>query len=241
MQYMGGKHRLARRIVSVLLKVAEQNKCTRYIEPFCGACSVIARIPTTMERIARDGNKDLILLLRKMRSDPDWLPKFVDKPRWEAMKSEEPSAQRGFTAFAQSFGGAFFNGFSNEDLQNRPRWGVALRGLREKLATMRDVIFVHGDYRDVQASASVRPGHGVLIYCDPPYRGVRSYKGSTFAFDSDEFWLWAQKQAEAGAMVVVSEMQAPAGWREIAAWPTRRVISKTGRSTVVEKLFMWGE
>lgn len=240
MQYMGGKHRLARRIVSVLLKVAAENKCTRYIEPFCGACSVIARMPTSLERVARDGNKDLILLLRKMQAVPDWEPSFVDKPRWEAMKSEEPSAQRGFTAFAQSFGGAFFNGFSNEDLENRPRWQHALRGLREKLATMRDVIFVHGDYRDVQA-ATAGPDHGTLVYCDPPYRGVRGYKGSSFSFDSDEFWAWAQNRAEAGATVVVSETQAPPGWRDVANFPTRRVMSLNTRAQICEKLFMWGE
>jgi site-specific DNA-adenine methylase len=59
------------------------------------------------------------------------------------------------------------------------------------------------------------PGAGWIVYCDPPYAGTLGYAGGA-SFDSAEFWKVARSWADAGALVVVSEQEAPEDWEAIA-------------------------
>ena len=62
--------------------------------------------------------------------------------------------------------------------------------------------FVCGDYRDLEIPSNS------LIYCDPPYRGVRKYVGNV-KFDSDIFWEVCRNWSKQGHIVFVSEYEAP--------------------------------
>ena len=57
-----------------------------------------------------------------------------------------------------------------------------------------------GDYREVKIPKEA------IIYCDPPYKGVETYRED--GFNHDEFWDWAREQSKTNK-IYISEYQAP--------------------------------
>lgn len=87
--------------------------------------------------------------------------------------------------------------------------------------------------------ADLEPLPGDVIYCDPPYEGTTEYKDGDFPHE--QFWKIAQRWAESGAKVFVSEYNAPVGWEAIWEKPLRSGVSVKAaeRHVALEKLFVW--
>jgi len=70
-----------------------------------------------------------------------------------------------------------------------------------------------------------------VIYCDPPYRGVKGYLN---VFDHDKFWEWVMDQKDP---VYVSEYIAPKTAHLIMAVNKKARLWATGPTHSVEKMF----
>lgn len=83
------------------------------------------------------------------------------------------------------------------------------------------------------------PHPGDVVYCDPPYEGTKEYKDGNFPHE--QFWDTAQRWAELGADVFVSEYNAPVGWEAIWEKPLRSSVrlGSENRHVALEKLFVW--
>jgi DNA adenine methylase len=219
-RYLGGKARQAKHIAEFL--AAESGGS--YWEPFLGGGSVAVAVANTGKfdtlRLS-DAHPDLVLMWQAVLDG--WVPPSeVSEELYLELKDAEPSALRGFVGFACSFGAKFFGGFARagshawyEDSGPKSHAGQAARSLGKKAAAIGladDVTVERLSYRDVE------PEPGDVMYLDPPYVGTADY--STGSFDSDAFWVWAQKQAESGVRVFVSEFAAPEGW--VPVWSVVR-------------------
>lgn len=60
MQYLGGKTRIAKEILPIIL--ADRKEGQYFVEPFCGGCNVTANV--SGNRIANDYNEYLIAMFR---------------------------------------------------------------------------------------------------------------------------------------------------------------------------------
>ena len=214
MRYVGGKSKIATWVAGHVLTLA--GKHTTYLEPFVGSgATFINHAPRFQVAVAADDHTDLILMWQAIASG--WEPPHhVTKEEYLALRHAEPSALRGLVGFGASFGGKWFGGYvQDSDALTRARWnnGPFLAAARKSVLKGREVFaratIVRCDYREH------RPDSQTLVYCDPPYAGTLGY-GGTSKFDSVEFWNTARKWVEAGATVVVSESQAPIGWRVLA-------------------------
>lgn len=67
-----------------------------------------------------------------------------------------------------------------------------------------DIDFTSFDYKDYQHE------DGDVVYCDPPYDGVRKYDGREF--NHEEFWDWVRTR---DYPVYVSEYSAPDDFNSI--------------------------
>ena len=200
MQYMGGKERLSKAIVEQLM--ARRGGCSTYLEPFMGGGSIFSRMaphfPGTA--IGSDVHEDLMFMWSALVDG--WTPpESVSKKEWYEIKDQGPSALRGFVGFGCSFGGRWFEGYA-KNARGSDFCGAARRGVLKKVQGMRGVTLLNRSYTEFS------PGRGTLVYCDPPYASTKPYSGVS-VFDSAEFWSTIRAWANNGAVVLVSEYNAP--------------------------------
>lgn len=230
MQYMGGKARVAAEIASVIH--ARDGGRKTYLEPFVGGGFAFAKIaPKYPTRVAGDIMPDLALLWQAVASG--WVPPAtLTEDEYRELRRADPSALRAFAGFGCSFGGKWFGGYArNQRGDDFP--GAAARGIEAKRVAFAGAMILQAEYMDWS------PEPGWVVYCDPPYAGTTAYAGSP-AWRSAPFWGWAQKAAERGAAVFVSEYAAPAGWAPIWERAIKGSLSKTENDRpVTEKLFVW--
>ena len=213
MRYVGGKTRIAKWVAEHVSSLT--NGHNTYLEPFVGSGATFVKLaPRFQSAIAADDHADLILMWKALAAgwDP---PEHVSKDEYVALRAAEPSALRGFVGFGASFSGKWFGGYVDTawDEHWKRYTKPYLRAARASVIESRDVFtrasILKADYREHA------PGRHTLVYCDPPYAGTLGY-GGTSRFDSAEFWGVARRWAGLGATVVVSESQAPVGWRVLA-------------------------
>ena len=70
----------------------------------------------------------------------------------------------------------------------------------EQLQQLQRLELYSSDYREVKIPKEA------IIYCDPPYKGVETYRED--GFNHDEFWDWAREQSKTNK-IYISEYQAP--------------------------------
>lgn len=224
MQYMGGKHNLAKKIVEQIESYRGDRK---YYEPFVGGGHVLERVPQGAGRWAGDVNLALINLYADVQQgwDP---PEELSKEEWQYLKGRQ-SPDTPLTAFAGigcSFMGMWFSSYAD-------RAGVAHRALLRQRPLFEGTIFFAGDF------ATIWDPEDSLVYCDPPYANTEPYPGAGGAFDHARFWetlyRWAYDQ---NCIVLVSEYTAPPGVECIAEWPVKGKMKRGGEA--VERLFRLG-
>jgi DNA adenine methylase len=209
---MGGKAAIASEIATYLTQIRKPGQL--YIEPFCGACSVLCKMADP--RQASDAQPDLILLWNALQLG--WLPpRKVPETKYYQLRHSRPSDLRAFAGFACSYGAKFFAGYARSKKYPQGYAEEGRRGCLRKIALLQNVPFHQGDYRDLNPTDA-------LIYCDPPYLGTQGFHGVA-PFDHEIFWDTMRHWSKSNA-VVISEAQAPDDFVAVMTLRARRGIRK---------------
>jgi DNA adenine methylase len=232
MRYVGGKSRIAKHLAGIILDAGRER--STYIEPFLGGAAVAAEVAPSFDRsILADAVPDIALMWSAARDG--WTPPDeVTLEEYAALRAAEPSPLRGFVGFGCSFGGKWFGGLSKGTKGDGA--ATSSRVVARQAAKLEGADVRCADYRELTPDV----GPDCIIYCDPPYAGTTGY-GAAGDWDAEEFWATAEAWAESGAVVLVSEYAAPAGWVPVWEKPQRRQLQGgADRLFAVERLFMWG-
>jgi DNA adenine methylase len=231
MKYMGSKNRIAKEILPIMLK--ERGERT-WIEPFVGGANVIDKVQGN--RIGNDNQEYVIALYKALQNG--WKPPIEVISDFffevENNKDKYPKELVGYLGTQLTFGCEWWGSFRRDNTGKRKYDVEAYNNVMKQQPNLIGIDFVCGDYRDLEIP------NNSLIYCDPPYRGVRKYVGNV-KFDSDVFWEVCRNWSKQGHIVFVSEYEAPTDFecvwsKEISASANNSI--KTGQGLkAVEKLF----
>ena len=228
---MGSKNRIAKEILPIMLKERGQRN---WVEPFVGGANVIDKV--NGNRIGNDNQEYVISLYKALQSG--WKPPIeVGSDLFfevENNKEKYPKELVGYLGTQLTFGCEWWGSFRRDNTGKRKYDLEAYNNVMKQQPNLIGIDFVFGDYRDLVIQ------NNSLIYCDPPYRGVRKYVGND-KFDSDTFWEVCRNWSKQGHIVFVSEYTAPDDFecvwsKEISASANNSI--KNGQSLkAVEKLF----
>lgn len=232
MQYLGGKARIAKRLVPYIQAELAKPGVTAYYEPFMGGGNIISQIKTNLPKYASDAHPELMALWQHLQSGGDVPTQVSEEDYRRARDGEGEPWLRGFIGFGGSFGGKWFGGYVRDPKSDRNYFSNARNSLRKKIASLHDVrLSCHG-YADGP------PFHyHAVIYCDPPYANTTGY---SIPFDHDAFWAWVELVAKTN-IVLVSEYASP------LAQPFVEIETRTdlrtkggGKQSRIERLFRFG-
>lgn len=199
MTYLGSKERIKEFILRNIVRVRAPGQL--YIEPFMGSGSIISEL--SGPRIGSDAHKDLMLLWMELVNDSFEEPATITKEVYDKlMKSNVPSALRGYAGFFWSFSGMFDKGFSSAFYTKSHSFHKA----RETAVKLRDAVLAPIPY--YQYIPEQWKDKNAVIYCDPPYLGTTGYKG-TPDFDYERFYYWCEQMSSLGNTVLISEYYMP--------------------------------
>lgn len=234
MQYMGSKNRIAKHILPIMLKKANEKSITTWIEPFVGGGNVIDKVPDTFKRIGIDCNAHVICAMIDIRDSYDRLPNKLTEEDYKKLKGSEPEHIKSWLRFVASFGYKFDNGYSRCKGSNETTYiGYGKRNALKQSPKIQDVDFLCLDYKDFEYPKNS------LIYCDPPYEGTTGYK---IKFNHQEFWEWCRKMTKEGHTVFISEYKAPDDFECIWKGELKtNFASQREKAThkAIEKLFVY--
>jgi len=238
MKYMGSKRRVWPLLAPIILK--NRKKDQWYIEPFCGGCNSIDKVPGG-KRIANDLNYYVVEMFKRLVYS-NWLPPSeITEAEYKAIrdnKSAYDSALVGFVGICCSFGAKWFRGYARCAEQSN----YALCGQKNLLKQkpfLDGVIFQSMEYQNLTIP------DGSIVYCDPPYTGTTNY-GKRLTFNAEYFWQWVRKISQ-NNFVFVSEYSAPSDFEcliEIKNPCTMNNQKTKGAPKITErteKLFKWKE
>ncbi len=231
MKYMGSKNRIAKEILPIMLKERAQRT---WVEPFVGGANVIDKVDGA--RIGNDNQQYVIALYKALQNG--WKPPMEVSPDFffevKNNKDNYPKELVGYLGTQLTFGCEWWGSFRKDNTGKRKYDLEAYNNVMKQQPNLIGVEFNCGDYRDLEIP------NGSLIYCDPPYRGVRKYVGND-KFDSDTFWEVCRNWSKQGHIVFISEYDAPTDFecvwsKEISASANNSIKNGQGLKAV-EKLF----
>lgn len=251
MVYQGNKRRFLKYILPILQSEIDNNNITRYLEPFCGSCSVIEKIRCNF-KIANDANKYLIALFNHV-VDNNYKPltpqDFCNKECYDYYKNaakkrletrREFDWHGGFLGFITSYSGRFFAGYLQfGNLSNGRDYAQEHLDAFNKQITSDEFktinYFSCEDYKKINGL-----GRNSLIYMDPPYRNTTCY-GNFEGYDIAELEAWVDFQAKNGAIIYLSEYNSPSDkWEEVWKIDAHVNIARKGNKLIkTERLFKW--
>ena len=216
MTYQGSKEKIADELATILSSMRRGNQL--YWEPFVGSASVFSRMAEP--RLGTDIMTDLIMLWNEVIRDTFAEPSYLSKEQYdELMQSDTPSALRAYAGFFWSFSCMFRKGYSPDTFAN----SRSFYSMQQRAKLLR------GNGTKLAACAYDKPViNNALIYCDPPYRGTTSYRG-TPEFDHDQFYSWCVDQVARGNQVFVSEYEMPEPFKLIHEFHFRTTLSTVYR------------
>ena len=239
MKYMGSKSKIVKEIVPIIQERIRDNGLKKYYEPFVGGGNVISKVECE-NRYASDIQKYLIALYQNLDKIKD-MPVRVSKEHYSDVRDcfnrgDDRYAEWyiGAIGFLASYNGRFFDGgYSGErviaDGSVRNYYDEAKRNLIAQIPLLKGVEFFCSDYRDVNDLEDY------VIYCDPPYKGTKTY-GMSKDFCYGEFWDWCREKSEKN-IVLISEQEAPDDFECIWEQKSKRTINHAGTKHSVERLF----
>lgn len=240
MIYMGGKGRIAKDILSIILNGRTPGQA--YVEPFVGGCNSLDKVPQEDgPRIAGDMNPYLISLWRVAQRGS--LPnRTYTKEEYHCAKKnrDKNPALTGWLGFGCSFRGKWFGGYAgkvNTKAGNKRDYQAeARRNIARQVPKIQGVTFHHAGYREL---GEFIPANSI-IYCDPPYENTTSYSGAP-VFDHADFWAWCREMTLAGHKVFISEYNAPGDfqvvWESLLSSSLSATAGGGGSKQSIEKLF----
>ena len=234
MKYLGGKTRIAKEILPLIL--ADRKEGQYFVEPFCGGCNVTDKV--LGNRIANDYNEYLIAMFRGLVSGEKY-PEQIERELYNDVRDCFRSGSdkynigfMGWVGFMASYRGKFFGGYSGaywrSDGRHIDSMSEAVRAIAKQIPNLQGVEFRSGDYKGLQIPEES------IIYCDPPYMGTTGYSDG---INHDEFWQWCRERVYDGHKVYISEYQAPDDFITIWEKPIQNCISLDKKAT--ERLFIY--
>lgn len=233
MLYLGGKTRIAKEILPIIL--ADRKEGQYFVEPFCGGCNVTANV--SGNRIANDYNKYLIAMFAGLLSGENY-PEHIERELYSDVRDCFRSGSdkydigfMGWVGFTASYRGKFFGGYAGTTVSKGKLYdfvSMAARSIAKQIPKLQGVEFRTGDYKNL-----LIPDESI-IYCDPPYMGTTGYSDG---INHDEFWQWCRERVYDGHKVYISEYQAPDDFIKIWERTIQNCIS-LGKK-VTEKLFIY--
>ena len=239
MKYMGSKARIVNDILPLML----DDNYTDFIDVFCGSCSVIQKVPKHYKRIANDVNKFLIgmwdYLVYNVMEFPRQIPREKYNHFRELYKNRKKNdnneiygedAMCGWIGFMGSFNGRFYDGgYSGHDVNGRDYITENINNTLSQVEDLKGVEFINYDYKNIPIN------NKSIIYCDPPYKGVKKY---SYSINHDDFWNWCREQTAKGNKVFISEYNAPDDFVCIWQKQITNAMNLTKTTKPVEKLFV---
>jgi len=233
MKYMGSKNRIAKYILPIMLKAAEDKGFTTWVEPFVGGANLIDKVPSRFKRIGYDLNPHTIAALIAIRDMVDQLPDSFTFEQRKFYKEQPVSPLTSWACIVTSFGADLKGGYAREKGSDDTTFvGYGKRNAQKQSPNLQGVELVNQSYDTIVLQ---EPS---LIYCDPPYQGTTGYK--TGAFLHDKFFDWCRQKKEEGHIVFVSEYSAPEDFEVIWQGEIKtNFASQRNAAThkAVEKLF----
>jgi DNA adenine methylase len=234
MKYMGSKARVAKDILSIILKDRKVGQW--YVEPFCGGCNVIDKVAGN--RIANDINAPLVAMWCELVNN-NWHPAKISKDEYSKIRSNQndyPLHVVGWVGFNCSYSGKWFGGFAGKVRTKlntiRDYQDEAFKNTLKQVSLLKNVAFKSCQYHQLDI-----PDNSI-VYCDQPYKDTTSYGTN---FNHDIFWDWVRELSKNGHIVYVSEYAAPADFE--CVWQKRVSSSLSANGTCggnklsTEKLF----
>jgi DNA adenine methylase len=226
MKYLGGKEKIAKDIIPVILANSESNAV--YVEPFVGSGAVISKVPASYKRFANDKNPYLIALHEATRDGWD-APEVVTEEEYKTIRrnpSQYPKHLVGFVSIACSFGGKVWGGYARDPKSDRNYAAEGSKALKALRPLIQGVTFTTGSYISMNIPA------GAIVYCDPPYENTTGYEYIIKNFS--DFWNWCNDLTKIGCRVFVSGYKQPfVGWSTV--WEKQVKTSFDSKATHAKK------
>ena len=228
---MGGKYMLKNNISAVMKEYIKPEDIDGYLEPFCGACSILAIMNQEYDCTASDYHPDLIELWKAVQDDSFMIPSDMTEELYNTIKEQpSPSALKAFVGFGCSFGGKYFAGYADKykNDKNENYLKEVSNSIRKKKNKFKDVLFDCCSYDDWDP-------HNMLIYCDPPYQETKNpvrYRTDNKKydiFDNNQFWKVMRKWSKDN-YVFISETTAPDDFVKVWSKSTHRSVSQSGKT-----------
>ena len=237
MKYIGSKRRLKKFILPILQETIESNGVSYYIEPFGGGANVIDDIRCE-HRLYYDNHPELVALMKHVQQTTEDLPLTISKEEYYSVRQspqDYPEWYVGLVGFCASFGAGWWNGFAHpcHDSKNpkkiRDYSNESIRNLIKQAPKLKDIEFACADFRDIEI-----PDNAV-VYCDPPYKGTRKYKGVS-DFPYDEYYDWCRENGKR-AKFFMSEAYMPDDFSIVWEKEVRQQLDKSNRKYRPERLY----
>lgn len=244
MIYQGSKARLRKYIVPIIQKCIDDNKVTRYIEPFVGGANIIDHIKCKY-RFGTDDNTELIALLKYMQKDNELsvFPKECSFEHYKEVREARKNKTNQFSDFYTagigyfaSYGGRYFDGGYGRDARgSRSVYLEMLKNAIEQSPALKEINFQACDF------SAWKNEKNCVFYCDPPYKNTKSYNGKN-KFNYERFYDFCRELSKHN-YVFISEYSMPDDFKCI--WSKERnVMQKSDRQNAqkaTEKLFIWNK
>lgn len=231
MKYMGSKRRIAKHIIPIMVKAADEAGIIKWVELFVGGANLIDKVPARFERVGYDLNEHVIYTLKDIRDIPGSFPDSITESEYNAIKGDEANNIISWLRIVASFGAKLDGGYARREGSDDFTFvSAGKRNALKQSTLIQSVEFIHADYRDLSFTDS-------LIYCDPPYKGTSGYKVGDF--NHDEFYEWCREQAK-NNIVFVSEYSAPEDFELVWQGEIKTNFASTRKKAThnaVEKLF----
>lgn len=227
MIYQGSKRLLAKHLLPIMVSQAKEVGRLTWVEPFVGGGNMIDKVPKSFRRIGYDMNPHTIEALIGVRDYLENIPKKITEEYFNSLKGMPPNPITSLIRFSCSYGGRFEDTYARcgvTDKRVRNRWAEQQKNLREQSKNIWNVELICSDYKNLNFE-------NCLIYCDPPYKGTREYKG--ISFNHDEFWKWCSKQVKNNNTVFVSEYSIPKEVKAVMVFE-KRFITNISRQNGIE-------
>jgi DNA adenine methylase len=227
MVYVGGKSRIAKHIMPIILE--GRKKGQTYVEPFCGGCNSLEH--ATGKRKAYDVNKYLIAMWKELQQG--WVPPtYVSKQDYITVRNNKenfPEYFVGYLGFNCAFRSKFFSGYSNIGKCKLTHQQQKHNNIMKQIPKLKGVKFECKSFLELDFNDCV-------IYCDPPYFNTGKVYGIN-SFDTESFWMWVRKQSKNNT-VFVSEKIAPDDFECVWEKEIQNGLSVgKDNKTIKEKLF----
>tara|TARA_R110000787_G_scaffold116313_2_gene226490 strand:+ start:240 stop:953 length:714 start_codon:yes stop_codon:yes gene_type:complete len=233
MKYMGGKNRIAKEILPIILKNRKENQF--YVEPFAGGCNVIDKVKGN--RLASDKSEYLMDMWFDLTMGYSFDEK-IDKDKYSRARTEFNNgvneeftmSEIGWIGFMASYNGRFFDGGYNGNYKKRDYTKESIDNIKKQIDSMKGVSFSSGNYNEI-----IIPNNSI-IYCDIPYEGTKQYATSK-NFNHFNFWQWCRDMTKKGHEVFISEYNAPNDFKCVWSKEITNSMNTSNTYKPTEKLF----